>query len=326
MIEFELNVDALGAASLGFSPLGELASSLQALGDLDSAPLLRPLLRHVPDRVADEDLQLLRLAVPTRGLVPDFLFPTGADRDIVLEDQLAELAALPLSGYNADLAQVWAPGPVPEPLRDEPGRARLVQALRRYDELALTPIRPTMRAALDAEIAHRAERALQGGVYEVFADLHPEVSLDGTRLTVAKGHHACTGVVHASITLVPSVFTWPRLVVVNRLPDTLQLHYPVRGIGKACDSTRMTELGDDALTTLIGAARARILRELAAPRSTTQLARLLDASPGGISTHLSTLRRNGLVTANRNGRSVLYQRTALGTSIVTAGSAIGQVQ
>jgi DNA-binding transcriptional ArsR family regulator len=325
MIEFGLSVAALGAARLGFSPLGELASSLRALGDVDAAPLLRPLLRHVADRVADEDLWLLRLVVPAQGL-PDFLYPASPVREVSLNDQLAELAALPVRSYDADLIQAWAPEPVPERLRGEQGRARLVQALRRYDERALAPVRTHMRAALDAEVAHRAERALLGGVYDVFADLHPEVSLDGTRLTVAKGHHACAGVVQASITLVPSVFTWPRLVVVDRSPETVQLHYPVREVGRACDDAGAAEPGEDALAALIGVTRARILRELAAPRSTTQLAQLLDTSPGGISTHLSTLRRNGLVTASRRGRSVLYQRTPLGTSITTAGSAIGQAR
>lgn len=182
-----------------------------------------------------------------------------------------------------------------------------------------------MRAALDAEIAHRTERALRGGVFDVFADLHPEVPR-WRRLTVAKGHHACAGAIRASITLAHSVFAWPRPVVVDRSPDTVQLQYPVREIGKACKDAGTAEHGDDALTSLIGATRARILRELAAPRSTTQLARLLGTSPGGISTHLSTLRRNGLVTANRNGRSVLYQRTALGSSVATAGSAARQTR
>ncbi|MGW4528959.1 hypothetical protein [Amycolatopsis sp. NPDC004378] len=128
MIQFGLSVEALGAARLGFSPLGELASSLQALGDLDSAPLLRPLLCHVPDHVAKDDLQLLHLAVPARGL-PDFLYPASPIREVSREDQLAEVAALPVSSYDADRAQAWAPEPVPEPLCGEPGRARLMNGL-----------------------------------------------------------------------------------------------------------------------------------------------------------------------------------------------------
>ena len=76
----------------------------------------------------------------------------------------------------------------------------------------------------------------------------------------------------------------------------------------------------------MGGTRARILRELTVPRSTTQLARRLALSPGGTSAHLSTLRRNGLVTASRDGRQVLYRCTALGTSIIAAGGGYRQAQ
>ena len=46
------------------------------------------------------------------------------------------------------------------------------------------------------------------------------------------------------------------------------------------------------------------------------LARLLGLSPGGASQHLTALRAAGLVTARREGRSVLYARTALGDGLV----------
>jgi hypothetical protein len=38
--------------------------------------------------------------------------------------------------------------------------------------------------------------------------------------------------------------------------------------------------------------------------------------PGSVNQHLSVLRRAGLVTAWRSGRFVVYERTALGTSVV----------
>jgi DNA-binding transcriptional ArsR family regulator len=41
-------------------------------------------------------------------------------------------------------------------------------------------------------------------------------------------------------------------------------------------------------------------------------------SPPSISQHLSVLRRSGLVTSWRSGRSVLYRRTTLASSIVEA--------
>lgn len=326
MIEFELGVEALWAAKLGYSPLGELACSLRALGDTGSASLLRPWLRQVRSQVPAADLRLLRLAVPDGGCVPDFLYPADLDADVSLDDQLAGLEALSLSQYEAELSQAWAPAPLPEPLRGEGGRARLVLALNNYAEQVLAPIRPQLRASLDAEIARRAERAARDGLTGLFADLHPEIRVDALRITVAKAHHGCAGFARASITLVPSVFAWPRLVVVDRSPDTVQLHYPVREIGRSWLDIGSANRSDNALAALIGGTRATILRELVIPRSTSQLARMLGSSPGGISTHLSTLRRNGLVTATRNGRSVFYRRTILGASLIAASGDISDAR
>jgi DNA-binding transcriptional ArsR family regulator len=273
--------------------------------------------------VSAADLGLLRLVVPRGGLVPDLLYPADLDPTITACGQLAGLAAMPLADYTAELMPMWAPAPIPAPLAGEQGRAGLIEALRRYAERTLGPAWPNIRAAIDAEVAHRGGQALERGLGGLFGDLHPELRLDGSVLTVAKSHHSCPRTTRSSIVLVPSVFAWPRLVVVDRSPATVQLHYPVRHVGR---DIHPVEPAEDALAALMGGTRARILRELTVPRSTTQLARRLALSPGGTSAHLSTLRRNGLVTATRDGRQVLYRCTALGTSIIAAGGGSRQAQ
>ncbi|MDR3084504.1 MAG: helix-turn-helix domain-containing protein [Streptomyces sp.] len=65
----------------------------------------------------------------------------------------------------------------------------------------------------------------------------------------------------------------------------------------------------------MGRTRALLLLELAAPASTTQLARSLDLAPGAVGDHLTVLRRAGLLDRARTGRSVLYRRTALGDAL-----------
>ena len=57
--------------------------------------------------------------------------------------------------------------------------------------------------------------------------------------------------------------------------------------------------------------------------STTELARRLEASPAGVSEHLGVLRRAGLVRARREGRSVLYSRTAVGDALTAPASSPG---
>jgi DNA-binding transcriptional ArsR family regulator len=59
-----------------------------------------------------------------------------------------------------------------------------------------------------------------------------------------------------------------------------------------------------------------VLAACDAPRSTTDLARLLGATAGGVSQHLAVLRGAGLASAERAGRNVLYVRTTLGDALI----------
>ena len=89
------------------------------------------------------------------------------------------------------------------------------------------------------------------------------------------------------------------------------------GAGAAAQDSR-TALGD-----LLGRRRAGILVALAAEATTTELARRLAASPAGVSEHLGVLRRAGLVRARREGRAVLYSRTAAGDVLTAPSSSPG---
>ena len=78
--------------------------------------------------------------------------------------------------------------------------------------------------------------------------------------------------------------------------------------------------GREDLARLIGGSRATMLADLAAPRSTTELAERLSLSPATVSHHITALRDAGLATARREGRSVLYARTPLGDALATGDS------
>jgi DNA-binding transcriptional ArsR family regulator len=75
------------------------------------------------------------------------------------------------------------------------------------------------------------------------------------------------------------------------------------------------EAGDDALASLLGRRRAQVLRELDRPAATLDLARRIGVGPASVSDHLTTLRRAGLVTRRREGRRVIYTRTASGDDL-----------
>ena len=116
------------------------------------------------------------------------------------------------------------------------------------------------------------------------------------------------------LVLVPSAFTWPRPAVAAEPPWHPFLVYPARGVGGLWEPGGAA--APAALAALLGERRATVLGALGTTRSTTELARALDLSPGSVSQHLSVLRDAGLVHGHRVGRSVLYVRSEKGERLV----------
>jgi len=119
--------------------------------------------------------------------------------------------------------------------------------------------------------------------------------------------------------LVPTVFAWPRVFAMLDEPWQPALIYTPRGVGALWAPPEERDPG--ALEALLGRRRAAILRELRAPATTQDLAERLRASAAGVSEHLGVLRRAGLVRAQRDGRRVLYVRTAAGEQVLRARDA-----
>lgn len=70
------------------------------------------------------------------------------------------------------------------------------------------------------------------------------------------------------------------------------------------------------ISRLLGSGRARVLRELSRPATSTRFARVLDLSRGTVSAHLAVLRDTGIVTGGRTGRNVVYRLTGRGESLL----------
>jgi DNA-binding transcriptional ArsR family regulator len=323
VIEFQLSVEALGRSRFAYSPLGELASSLRALRSPQIGFVLQPWRHAMVSRLETLDLSLLGGICPPGRFAPDFMFVWSADPNITIEAQLNDLAQLPAEELHSDLAEVWTDQPLPEPvaslLKKKPlGAAReIADALRAYWSVALEPYWSRIHAVIDDDVSYRASQILGGGLYDLLSDLHPEVSLRGSRLVIDKPHHKPGVYSEGELTLIPSVFVWPNLIIGHDGPGHFELHYAARGVGNVW-SVGESELNGDALAALLGRTRAAILTRLAIPLSTTQLARELGQSPATISGHLSVLRRSGMLSTRRSGRMVLYRRTALGSSVVAA--------
>ena len=112
----------------------------------------------------------------------------------------------------------------------------------------------------------------------------------------------------------PSAFQWDGPVAVIGAPWQPTVIYPARGVALLWEAEPPQQ---DAVATVLGRTRARILVAVAAPATTTQLARRLGISAAGASQHLTALAAAGLVTRRREGREVLYVRSGLADALMS---------
>ncbi|MGW5238453.1 ArsR/SmtB family transcription factor [Monashia sp. NPDC004114] len=97
------------------------------------------------------------------------------------------------------------------------------------------------------------------------------------------------------------------------IPHRYAVYYPVTGALAQVDGQAA-----GGLDRLVGAPRARLLRALSAPASTSALVATTGMPLGSVGDHLKVLLDSGTVLRRRSGREVLYWRTALGDALVAS--------
>lgn len=322
MIELAFTVQDLAQTRFAVSPLWEVVAAVRVLKSAAEHPLHRPWIEQVRPRLAGLDLRLLTelVPVPTR-VIPAFICPPPTTPMPDIELELATLRATPAALVRDELDQL--PGVRSEPLaglyaNPSDGLDRLVDAISAFWENALAAYWPRVLTLLEDDIRYRAHRLAEGGANRLFADLDPAVGWDEETLRVAHRHVRGPRSLHGrGLLLVPSAFIWPRLFSGTSPPWQPTLRYPPRGIGTLwqADTTDVPE----ALAKVLGHTRALLLCRLHAPATTQDLARRTGLTAGGVSQHLTALRAAGFLGAHRSGRYVLYHRTAIAETLLTAG-------
>ena len=320
MIVMRLGAESLAHVRFAVSPLTEAMRSVHALEDPGSRAIHLPWVAATRKAVAGLDLAPLRALVPGDVYTPDFTSPPPAGPLVELEDELAAMLAVPSERVAAEVARTYRGRPMPpalEPFVTRPERAvaGLADLVRAYWDAALAPSWPRIRALLQGDVLHRARTLADGGARRLFADMDPAIAWAGGELRIRKRAEASLDPGDRGLLFVPSVFVWPRVVAVVDPAWQPTVVYPARGIATLWDPGRPA--GPMALAAL-GARRAAVLAALVEPWSTTDLARRLGVSAGGVSQHLSVLRAAGLVHGQRAGRSVLYMRSPAGDQVVGA--------
>ncbi|MFE7527568.1 ArsR/SmtB family transcription factor [Kitasatospora sp. NPDC057542] len=298
------------------SPMWEVGPSLRLLRSGLPHAVHQPWAEQVRPRLAalGPAYGLLAELVPPTGYVPDFINPAPDGPAPTLAQELAAIRATPAERVRRDLDRLRdgdGLGPRLRALYGDPvgGLVRLTEAVEAYWELALAPYWARIRAVLDADVLHRARQAAEHGAARVLNDLHAELRWTEGTLRLCHRTSPLPGrTTGAGLLLIPSVFTGPALYSRLVPPDPPQLAYPARGIGTLWAAAPAA--GTEALSAVLGRSRTRLLAELAAPASTTELARRTGLSSSAVSQYLTALRDARLVSAHRAGRSVLYARTA----------------
>ena len=327
MIRYRFGRDDLLRTRFAVSPLFEVVWSAHVLRRPARAPLHRPWVAAARARLAGLDwalLDWLANGYGAGGYVPDFVTPPPATPLADLDGELARVRATPPERVALEVGWRFEGRAVPDvvrPLLDDPaaGLDGLVTLMRAYWERAIEPWWPAIRAVLEADVVHRARRLTAGGTIEVFAGLHRGVRWREGAVEVDRFGDQEVDLRGRGLLLVPTVFAWPEVFAMIDEPWQPALIYTPRGVGSLWAPRREADPG--ALDALVGRRRAAILRALRAPATTLDLAERLSASPAGVSEHLGVLRRAGLVRAQRDGRRVLYARTAAGEQMLRSPGA-----
>ncbi|MDI1462920.1 DUF5937 family protein [Catellatospora sp. KI3] len=324
MVAIGMSAGAVARVRFAVSCLWEVVAGLRVLRDPGRHAVHLPWVRRVRPELVRAGLierpgSLLWALVPAApGYLPDFLTPVPAGLAPELADELAVLRSTPAETVRADLDSYTriAAGPV-RALREDPveGLRLLSRQIAAYWDIAVAADWPRMRALLEGDILGRARQVAEAGAAEMLNSLHEQVRWEHGALSVRQPHCTAANLADGGgLTLVPSVFAWPDVLTVSTglLP---QLAYPARGAAALWEAAPPVA---DALGAVLGQSRARLLAEMGAPVSTSELARRTGITAGGVSQQLTVLRAAGLVVTHRQGRAILNSRTSVADALLSA--------
>ncbi|MFD5426702.1 DUF5937 family protein [Streptomyces sp. NPDC127084] len=219
-------------------------------------------------------------------------------------------------GRALELAAVHGPKPLEftRRLLDDPApvRAWLRRLFEDCEQAFFAETWQRVRVQLAADARHKTDLLRRKGLAEALRAVSPALSLDesaGT-ITVDKLVEGRTTSVDprvgAGLTLVPSSFGWPHLMVLHAPGWRPMIHYPIGA--PELPGPASVELLKRRMEALAHPLRMRLCRNLArTAHSTSELADAHGITAPEVSRHLSVLKKAGLVTTRRRGRYVLHQ-------------------
>ena len=277
---------------------------------------LRPWLREANRVLPGAARPLLDLLGP-RPPWPGFLDTSAPD----LNEALDVVRATPRSYLRAELDCSWAhrPGRPPGWLRnladgDAEALEVVVRALRAFHDAVVSPRWAGVVSSFHADVARRMPVLAAGGHQALFDTLHEQLRWRDDGLD-REGIDAEWELDGTGLLLIPSAFWTGRPVFAigdgNRIGNALVYAAQPNGYPSGPD-----QAGTDHMAALLGPTRAAVLRALAEPRGTAELAYQVGISPASASEHAKVLRDANLIETRRRGRSVQHSLTPFGRTMV----------
>ena len=319
MTLLRLSSIALSRSRFAISPLAETIGCLIALQRGRSDPWLAPwAARHQAgfrDWLAADEVAagLVALLAATKWF-PDYVAIPPADG---VRTRLADELAVVAAHTDEEVVAMTAPAVEAGWEQADPRwlslgelGQRVAAALEQGWARFVEPDWPRRRVILERDIMYRAGLLAAYGWQHAVNDMAGKLSWVGDD-AIAFSHQDYPdrwieedGLIFVPYTAGGGQWTCER-------PPNYALVYPAWGVAAGQPAQ-----GNDAASRLLGPGRARVLRQLAQPATSTQLASLLGLSLGTVSDHLAVLRDSGIVAGTRVGRTVVYALTDRGDRLL----------
>ncbi|WP_436522030.1 ArsR/SmtB family transcription factor [Actinoplanes sp. HUAS TT8] len=321
---WQINADTLATSRFVLSPLAETTAGLMRLRwDTAEFPTDREWLRaHRPgylERLAADPVtaELVEAALRPHWIA-DFVAPPPEEVEQPFEDEVAVVRNTPPGQARRNLADGLG-GRLPDTLdRDDLG-ARMAELLTWIWRTGIAPDWPRRRRLLEADVLARTRQLSLGGWRAALDRMRDGMRWLGEgRLQINALDYPPRDISGAQLLFVPNTLGRGWVSWLEPAPSRYALMYRAAGI--LADPGPVAGTVPGALGRLLGAGRARVLTELAQPKSTSQLVAITGLALGSVGGHLRVLLEAGLVTRRRAGRSVLYLRTSAGEAVVRAAA------
>ncbi|GLW13012.1 ArsR family transcriptional regulator [Microtetraspora sp. NBRC 13810] len=319
MAYLDVTSEDLARTRFGLSPMAQVVGALTVLAGQARQPGAAIWARGARDRyrvllAADPALRALDRLFGFTDYLPDFFCVPPDRTDVTFAEELAQVRRTPPERARADLELSHRDRPVDRALAGQDAAARVADALEAVWAALIAPSWPRVRAVLERDIVRRAGQLAVYGWAHTFEGLDVKMRMrPDSRIhlgTTGGPSHRLGGV---GLVLMPGAFGGG--CVYLDPPRAYGLVYPARGVAALWESE---PVAPESLGALLGKGRAAVLGALDSPAATTHLAACLGMTIGGVGDHLAVLRRAGLVSKARSGRTVLYRRTPLGDALMDA--------